>query len=144
MLISSLWQTTQGWPIPSIKDLGSAPREAYSSSIVWLRSAKWPPDCQTFQGQVIYLLSDCLSVIRPSACPWHNSAVGISEWLNNFYTWQKHIPSVDLRLIVLDKLNSSVCQRTRLEKSLVWTPFSAVRSLVPRLLLPKWPAVPRI
>ncbi len=40
---------------------------------------------------------------------------------------------------MLDKLNLPVCWRTRLEKSLVWTPFSAMRSLVPRLLLPKWP-----
>ncbi len=42
-------------------------------------------------------------------------------------------------MCMLDKLNSPVCRRMRLEKSLVWTPFSAVRSLVPRLLLPTWP-----
>ncbi len=41
-------------------------------------------------------------------------------------------------MCVLDKLSSPVCRRTRLEKSLVWTPFSAVRSLVPSLLLPKY------
>ncbi len=40
---------------------------------------------------------------------------------------------------MLDKLNSPVSRLTRLEKSLVWTPFSAVRSVVPMLLLPKWP-----
>ncbi len=37
------------------------------------------------------------------------------------------------------KLNSPICRRTRLEKSLVWTPFFAVCSLIPRLLLPTWP-----
>ncbi len=80
------------------------------------------------------LLSVCQSV-----CPWQNSAVGISEQLNNFYTWQKRIASVDFSMCVLDKLNSPVCRRTRLEKSLAWMPFSAVRSLVPRLLLLTWP-----
>ncbi len=97
----------------------------------------------TPHAYVLAELSDCfcLSVslsVRLFVCPWQNSAVGISERLNNFYTWQKHIASVDLRLCVLDNLNLPVCWRTSLEKSLVWTPFSAMRSLVPRLLLPKW------
>ncbi len=50
-----------------------------------------------------------------SVCPWQNSAVGISEGLNNFYTWQEHIVSVDFSMCVLDKLNSPVCRRTWLE-----------------------------
>ncbi len=56
----------------------------------------------------------CASV-RLSVCPWQNSTVGISEGLNNFYTWQKHIASVDFSMCVLDKLNSPICRRTWLE-----------------------------
>ncbi len=53
--------------------------------------------------------------VRLSVCPWQNGTVGISEGLNNFYTWQKHIASVDFSMCVLDKLNSPVCRRTWLE-----------------------------
>ncbi len=48
-----------------------------------------------------------------------------------------HVRVMELSVVVPQ--SSPVCQHMRLEKSLVWMPFSAMRSLIPRLLLPTWP-----
>ncbi len=55
------------------------------------------------------LLSVYLSVCDRNT----NNPAGISEPLNNFYTWQKHIAVVDFSVCVFVRLNSPVCQRTR-------------------------------
>ncbi len=67
--------------------------------------------------------SDCF---RLSVCLWlENSTVGISEWLNNFYTWQS-TSRQSLLACVWAWRAQLACLRAH--KALKWMPFSAVSS----------------